>query len=290
MIPRCRLIISALALSLVPMGTAVSLNRTDVRVQQLIARLKTGDFSACDKLAKIGKPAIKPLLGQLGDKDHTVQGYAAIALAKIGKPAIKPLLGHLGDKDHTVQGLVAIALGQMGTASIGPLTTALHDKDRGVRLGAAAALGFNVDPRSVALLISAFGDKARLVAMFASMGFGQKGSAAVSPLLVALEDKNPQVRECAAGAFGWMAIGKNKDKRAVLPLIERLKDKDVHVRAETAWGRLRSAAMPALSSHCWPRLRIAASTRRKALCGIRPGRQRPADAPELGICAQLLRL
>lgn len=94
------------------------------------------DKAAADKLARIGPPAIGPLVAALPR-----HGAAADVLVRIGAPAVGPLIAALGDQDREVRRLAARTLGEIGdAAAAGPLTAALDDQDDGVRAAAAAAL------------------------------------------------------------------------------------------------------------------------------------------------------
>jgi hypothetical protein len=72
---------------------------------------------------------------------YTVSRSAAKALVKIGKPAVKPLIETLKDKDNPVRRAVIEALGEIGDKkAIKPLIEALKDNDRYVRRSAAKVL------------------------------------------------------------------------------------------------------------------------------------------------------
>ncbi|MBU2461312.1 HEAT repeat domain-containing protein, partial [bacterium] len=93
-----------------------------------------------DALAKIGIPAVKPLIVALKDEDSYVREGAAEALAKMGIPAIKPLIAALKDKDIDVRLGAAEALGGIGEDSVSHLIKALRDEDTSVKWVAAVAL------------------------------------------------------------------------------------------------------------------------------------------------------
>jgi hypothetical protein len=92
--------------------------------------------AAVDELARIGTPAIGPLVAALPRYEA-----AADVLVRIGAPAVGPLIAALGDQDREVRRMVARALGEIGdVAATGPLTAALGDQDAGVRAAVAEAL------------------------------------------------------------------------------------------------------------------------------------------------------
>mgnify|MGYP001578381448 CR=1 FL=1 len=96
-------------------------------------------------LAKIGKPAVEPLILVLKDRDTDVRVNAAGALGKIKDPrAIKPLIEALKDLNMDSNSLLKIvsALSETGKPAVEPLIEVLKDKDSlgGFRGNAAWAL------------------------------------------------------------------------------------------------------------------------------------------------------
>ena len=163
-------------------GLVKSLGHTDIDVQYmavealgdlqdpaaispLIHMLSEDQYSAvrwksAEALAKIGKDSVGPLIVLLRHPDEDVRWKAAIALGEIGDVrAIDPLIGLLGDQDHYVKGRVAVALGMIGQPAVPPLIRALREGDGSLRWGAAIALGRIRDPRAIAPLVQAVGDK-----------------------------------------------------------------------------------------------------------------------------------
>ena len=72
---------------------------------------------------------------------------------------LTPLIGLLSDQDRYVKGRVAVALGMIGQPAVSPLIRALQEGDGNLRWGAAIALGRIRDPRAIAPLVQALGDK-----------------------------------------------------------------------------------------------------------------------------------
>jgi HEAT repeat protein len=181
--------------------------------------------SAVEALAKIGEPAVGPLIEAM--EDWVVRKYAAIALVKIGEPAVETLIQALKDEDRYVRRHAAIALENVGDKrAVEPLIQALRDEDEGVRGNAASALEEIGDTRAVKPLIKALKDRDTNVRALAARALGKIGDArAVEPLTKALKNKYRGIRESAAEAL--VKIG---DARAVEPLIEALKDEDAWVR------------------------------------------------------------
>jgi len=93
-------------------------------------------------LARMGKPAVEPLIQSLKNEDRSARFSAAVALGKIGDPrAIEPLIRALRDEAWNVRIAVATALGEIGDErAVEPLTQALNDDNEDVRMGAKKAL------------------------------------------------------------------------------------------------------------------------------------------------------
>ncbi|MEI7433364.1 MAG: HEAT repeat domain-containing protein [Methanomicrobiales archaeon] len=134
-------------------------------IPPLVTLLSEDQYSAvrwksAEALAKIGKESVEPLIVLLHHPDEDVRWKAAIALGEIGDArAIDPLIGLLCDQDRYVKGRVAIALGMIGQSAVASLIRALGEGDGSLRWGAAIALGRIGDPRAIAPLVRALGDK-----------------------------------------------------------------------------------------------------------------------------------
>jgi HEAT repeat protein len=219
---------------------------------------------AADALAVLGDvKAAEPLIHAL--KDEYVRWDAANALAKIGGPAVEPLIRALTNEDSNVRLGAARALGYIGNArAVEPLIHAL--KDEYVRWEAVACLGKIGDaraaePLSLVLLnnadrifsqmtddqedavrraLSRIGEPAvepLIQVLYKCAGarnpysiiyaLADLGEPAVEPLINALKDNDKDVRRGAA-----IALGEIGDVRAVEPLINALKDNDKRVRSE----------------------------------------------------------
>jgi HEAT repeat protein len=117
-------------------------------------------WKSAEALAKIGTDSVGPLIELLPHQDDDVRWKAAIALGEIGDVrAIDPLIGLLRDEDRYVKGRAAVALGMIGQPAVSPLINALVKGDGSLRWGAAIALGRIRDPRAIAPLVQALGDK-----------------------------------------------------------------------------------------------------------------------------------
>jgi len=170
----------------------------------------------CQALVKIGPPAVKPLIATLNSQDGEVRDLVAWALGEIKDPrAVQPLIAALKRADSNRSHTVSDALAKIGAPSVGPLIVTLQNPDARVREFAAEALGKIRDTRAVEPLIAARKDLAPNVRWSAAEALGEiRDTRAVEPLISALEDPAPEVRWNAVKALG--EIG---DSRAVEPLI-----------------------------------------------------------------------
>lgn len=208
------------------------------QVPEFIAALGGGNWrvrqAAAEALGQIGDArALGPLIAALHCEDLLVGLAATEALGKFGVPAVKHLIAALRDKSHDIRRVAAEALGQIGdTLAVGPLILALRDNNSEVRWAAAEALG-KIGPhwpqseaakRLVPDFIAALQDEDSSVSE-AAKALGQIGDVrAVDPLIMALRDEDPDVRESAAEA-----LGKIGDVRSVEPLITALRDEKGYV-------------------------------------------------------------
>ena len=227
--------------------------------------------AAADILGRIeDETGIDLLVDMLADDNSYVETRATNALVKIGKPAVPkltevlenmaenislPPTNFVGDKigDRYEKELAKRAALQVSAAfilgsikdprAIEPLLEAMkREADaeaveeekanaKSVRLGAAAALDTMgtaaVEPLIKILASPAQNENARTNAAAILGTIGDKR--AVVPLINALKDEKKSIRAGAAESLGIL-----KDRRATLPLIETLEDPDVVVRANAA--------------------------------------------------------
>jgi HEAT repeat protein len=222
---------------------------------------------------------------------------AAKALARIGRPALAPLLTALQAESPIARGNAAFAIGEMepreGRAeALGRLMQALKDDDAGVREACARALGEIEDPEAVPALLASVRDKAAPVRATSAWALGEiEDLRAVEPLVRTLWDADADVRSQAAWALGELedprgveglmgalakdtdrrvrrqaawALGEIEDRRAVSGLMGALGDGDARVRQQAAWA-LGEIADPSAASSLARALKDAsAEVRRQA--------------------------
>jgi HEAT repeat protein len=203
-----------------------------------------------DELASIGAAALDSLVERLEDNDGDIRKGAAGALEKIGNPAIEPLVKILESKNSAVRKEAADILNMMGwkpsntkeqvllhlanqrwdaivktgTPAIPSLSVALKDKDSGIRKNAADAL------EKIGWRPSTEEEKAWF--LLANQNFddlSKRGSLGTDLLIIALQDKDDDIRKKAL-----RALGKKGDPREVLPIAAALKDGNPEIRLESA--------------------------------------------------------
>ncbi len=167
------------------------------------------------------KSAIPALLDVLKGEFFTVRSRAALALANIGDlqaiPAILPLLK---DREDEVRAAGCTALGKFRDPSTFDeiANVLLDDPKIEVRQAAARALGDTKHPAAAPLLMEALHDsfwwyEREQAASELLNAIEKMGTAAIDPLLKALEDREGTVRKFAAALLGRLG-----DPRAVEPL------------------------------------------------------------------------
>lgn len=185
-----------------------------------------------DTLAKLGQPAVEPLIEALKEEDSWVRPKAAAeALGNIrDAKAVETLIEALNDKNKNVRKGATRALGKIGQPAVEPLIEVLNDKNKDVREGATRALGNIGDTKAVEPLIKALEEGDSFVRQQAAEALGKiKDARTVEPLIEALKDKDMGVRGQTAEA-----LGKIRDAKAVESLIEALRDGGYYVRQQAA--------------------------------------------------------
>jgi HEAT repeat protein len=163
--------------------------------------------TAIATLGRLRDPRGVPVvIGALGDKDERVRMESAKTLAVLKDPgAVDPLIAALKDPDSDVRFEAAAALGVYREGrSLAPLTALLNDKDARVSAAAAESLARMNDPRATNLLVGYLGNpdwRLRARAAQVLMRVPEASARAVTPLVVALRDRDLVVRYYAAEAL-----------------------------------------------------------------------------------------
>lgn len=184
--------------------------------------------------ARIGAPAVEPLIESLQTPNLNVRRMVVETLGKIGDGrAGQPLIQELEEPDFGLQRAVVKALGELGdTRAVEPLIQLLGRDDFDLSKSAAMALGRIGDARAVQPLIDTVVGHPGTLGAAAAEALGNITDAkAMAPFLDCLNEatQDPLVRSAAARALG--RIG---DLQAVTPLIHSLSDQDTAVREAAA--------------------------------------------------------
>ncbi len=189
-----------------------------------------------DRAIDMGEQAVAALALMLNDDFYYKRQASVEALGKIGGQKVMQLLVSqpLKDKDSHVKVSAIETLGRIGDNSVvDPIIVTLRDPDNRVREAAAEALSHIGDIRAVAPLAGQLKDpswdvRKACVAALALIG-RDKNARVTEPLVEALKDRDPDVRQSAAAALGEV-----KDSAGITPLILALKDPHNPVRQAAA--------------------------------------------------------
>ncbi|MFO7697622.1 MAG: HEAT repeat domain-containing protein [Anaerolineae bacterium] len=219
-----------------------------------------------EMLAKIGEPAVEPLIEALTSQDRGVRHSAAYALGKIGDTrAVQPLIDLMTDQIEEVRATAARSLGQLGDAAAIPvlgehltdvvavrgpaadalvklgaeatpvLLSALESEDAGVRAIVADALGDTASVEAAYALIGRLSDDAEPVRQASVRGLVHLDQVAIEPLYEQIDSEDTLVRVSTAAIFGQ--IGRPECVPALYTLV-RSTDEPVHVAAAAALEKI----------------------------------------------------
>jgi len=163
-----------------------------------------------DILTRHGALSIDPMIAFLEDPArHPARAWAASILGEVGAARAFPaLVRALNDLDDEVRAKSASALGRLGDGRAVSylLDHLLSDPAPFVRARIAQALGQFDEPEVVERLVRALGDPAWWVRMRSVEALEQVGTRAEGPLLLALDDSDPEIRIRAAGALERLGV------------------------------------------------------------------------------------
>ncbi|MDF3052844.1 MAG: lyase domain protein repeat-containing protein, partial [Geminicoccaceae bacterium] len=186
-------------------------------VDPLIRALETADVWLAPRIADVltrhGEAAVDPLIAVLNDRGHRpARAWAANVLGEVrATRAFPALVRLLGDPEDEVRAKAAAALGRLGDRrAIGYLLEhLLTDPAPFVRVRIAASLGQIGGPEVTERLVRSLGDPAWWVRMRSVEALEQIGAVSEGPLLVALDDANPEIRLRAAAALERLGVPDN---------------------------------------------------------------------------------
>jgi HEAT repeat protein len=163
-----------------------------------------------DILARHGEAVVDPLLLLLNQSNRrTARAWAANVLGEVGAQRAYPaLVRSLDDPDDEVRAKSVTALGRLGDRrAIAPLLDRLvTDPAPFVRVRIASVLGQFGGPEVVDRLVRSLGDAAWWVRIRGVEALEQIGTVAEAPLLVALNDPDPEIRRRSAVALERLGV------------------------------------------------------------------------------------
>jgi HEAT repeat protein len=190
-----------------------------------------------DILTRHGEVVVDPLIALLGEENrHPARAWAANVLGEIRAPRAFPaLVRGLDDPADEVRAKSATALGRLGDSRAVShlLDHLLTDPAPFVRARIASTLGQFHGPEVVDRLVRALGDSAWWVRMRGVEALEQIGSVAEGPLLVALDDPDPEIRTRAAVALERLGVPAN--------LVQVIENGEGGADASQTLGRLAAA-------------------------------------------------
>lgn len=204
----------------------------EMAVPYLIEKLTTQDarekWTLIRVLGKIGKPAVTPLIGRLESQNKDESELSIRILGEIkDTSAVRPLIKLLNKENYNVRSNACESLGKIGdTTAFSDVNLRMEDSVEVVRKSAAVALGRIKDQRAIPSLIRGLSDPHYSVRMTSSNSLVEMGEVSVKPLLSLLNNSIDQTLNLTIET-----LGKLKDKRAVIPLLGKLKDQDWATRA-----------------------------------------------------------
>ena len=177
---------------------------------------------------KIGEPGVIPVIGRLESEEKDEVKLAIRILGEIkDNRAVGPLTELLDREDYNIRSHVCESLGKIAdTTAFDDVSLRMDDSVEVVRKSAAVALGRMKNARAVPYLVRGLSDVHFSVRMSSAHSMVEMGEPAVKPLLFLLDH--------SAGPTLHLAIeslGKLKERSAVSPLLDKLKDDDWATRA-----------------------------------------------------------
>ncbi len=197
---------------------------------------------------------IPRLIAALRDEDETVSLQSAYALARLGTPAVEPLLAKLVDEatvgpNENLNGrnyskpcqpcqvyYAGYGLAAIGAAAVPGLTRLLRHEQWWLRAAAADTLREMGRPGAAAgeALAKALGDEHQTVRRYAAEALGSIGVASDTVVRALLAQLNDKTNEANLHAVTALACIRPLPPFAVPVLIKALEDDDVYVRGYAA--------------------------------------------------------
>jgi len=230
----------------IPSGIPSDVRKEIEKLYSLSSVKRARAVKSLGEMGVRARPAIAFLIGMLADNSRIREEFkdklalpgdeAGKALAKIGEPAVEPLILALEDEDPSVQKRAAESLRGIGDRrAVEPFIAVLNKGESAARLEAAKGLGQFRDPRAIESLIQALKydhwDVRKEAVESLKKIEGGVGKAIEFLSMALNEEEAWNIRE----NITW-ALGEMEDKRAIETLITALKDEDRSVRKSAAWS------------------------------------------------------
>ena len=183
-------------------------------VEPLIRALENAEVwlgpRIADILSRHGEAVVAPLIAVLNEGNHRpARAWAANVLGEVrAQRAFPSIVRLLDDPEDEVRAKAATALGRIGDRrAVGYLVDhLLSDPAPFVRARISVALGQLGGPEVIERLVRALGDPAWWVRMRTVEALEHVGGIAEGPLLIALDDSDPEIRIRAAVALERLGV------------------------------------------------------------------------------------
>lgn len=221
-------------------------------LEQTYSQAQSDESSEIAKaLAKLGKTTHEPLLVALKDPEVAVRQRALISLGKIWE---MPLIAKLADHEPSIRGESAQKLGELADERIlEPLLSIVHDQDQLVRWRAIGSLGRFWQCESLMNL----GNPDTQIRQAAAKDLHDSPELRfIDPLIATLRDRDPVVRDYAAGALGRLG---EVAVDSLVPLLH-YQDREIGQSVAKAFAkvydydsleRIRYILLSAIQDHRW---------------------------------------
>jgi len=240
----------------------------DPLMKMLYEKESPGHHEVPEALARLGPPAVEPLIQTLGNPDWDVVRMAAAALGMLGDPqAVPPLMEKLGHPDFLLGKAAADALVAIGAAAVPLLMEKALKEDAAGQ--AAFEILVGIGPPGVDPFLAQVETDPRRYRKVALKVLPSLGNAVVDPLMSRLKSESSPIRDFSIDLLGAVgppavsalvkglktgelpvkvrcaqALGLAKAKEGVAPLMEAL-DSETEMIQETAAEALARIGNPA---------------------------------------------
>ncbi|MBT3188180.1 MAG: HEAT repeat domain-containing protein [Anaerolineae bacterium] len=173
---------------------------------------------------------IKRLLGMLGSSDLKKRNRAAREFLKLGMEGAEGLVSTLGSQEVELREITTQILIRLGTQAVPALNNAIQNAPTSIQEEIISILGKMKNQAALEKLFEFLKGENFKLQIFAAKALAETGDPqAVSYLLVALSDSDPDVRVASA-----IALGKFRDPETYVNIADLLDDVEINVRVAAA--------------------------------------------------------